>query len=273
MSLPVSNAIPQDSTLIDTTTASHPIESTGVRGALDLSSDSLLERLSDTLRVQLVENIPFYEEPAFWISVISILISFTLLFFQFIWWGCLKVAEINSVGLWINYSGGTQPGPATNPEFWEGTKSRQPDGSPQDFLFVLPLLFWNTGNKSKEIINMRLRVKFGRDDLILKPNKFVSDLGVGEKGNHERPRPTNWIHQIVLRPRESEVKFVEFYGRDDSGTIELEEGGTISGHVDIKTAGKSSFSEYQSFEISADDIIENKGGSSYTVYGTKEAES
>ncbi|PEN08734.1 hypothetical protein CRI93_02965 [Longimonas halophila] len=195
-------------------------------------------------------------------------VSFGTLFFQFFYWGYLKLAEVNSFGMWIKYSGSI-PRQPTRSEMRLLIQQDTPTGEPNRVLFVLPLLFWNTGNRNKEILNMRLKVNFGDGEQIFKPNRFVENMGMGEDGSHEHPTPVNWIHQIVLREKESELRFVEFFGEVNPDLMIFDRGTTISFNLEVKTARSGSFQSYGRFTASMNDIIDNSGGSEYTVYYTE----
>ena len=150
-------------------------------------------------------------------------------------------------------------------------QQRGPDGDPNAILVVLPLVLWNTGNSSKGILNLRLKVDFGNGPIVLKANQYVADMGLGEDGGHRHPKPINWIHNFIVKPRDSVQQYVSFFGRVDAGEVALKAGKLIRFNLELKTTANAEFNNYQAFTASADELIENYRASDYTVYFTERA--
>lgn len=256
-------SVPTDTILVQLNTAS------------DTSSlaDTLANHVPSVLQISNTGGGGILSQPGFWISVLSLLVAFATLFYQFLWWGRLAVGEVSSFGLWINYSGGR--GQVSNdPQDWYQEllqKQQGPNGAPNALLVVLPLVLWNTGNSSKGILNLRLKADFGNGPIVLKANQFVEDMGLDEDGGHKYPQPINWVHNFIVQPRDSVQRYISFFGRVNDGEVELEKGETIRFGLELKTTDNTEFTNYNTFIVSSDDLISNYGASDYTVYFTKRA--
>jgi len=185
----------------------------------------------DTLGVKLIETGTIYTNMNFYTLILAgfaIMISgFT--FIKQYGAGKLKIPAIRSFGMV-----GTSV--ANNP--------------PTGFLFVLPTLFYVTGNEIIGVNDLRLVIRHKGEDNYFQFNHFVENLGISNVGGHQRPGTVDWAHQFTVHPKESIVKYIEFTGHVNSTTfMELMNERELRVFLEVKTTQNSYFRIMQSFGI------------------------
>lgn len=220
----------------------------------------------------------------FLISLFALGISAVTLYWEKFRKGSLEVGGVTSVGIQVLFSptyyfedgqgpsvqevlGGTSESdgfPKDTKDIW----GRWPEAT-EEIRVVVPVLFRNTGNGDKEIIDTQIKADFGGGKQILASNKFVDGLGIGSDGSHSFPAASDWKHQIVVGTNESKLKYISFIDRVDSNALDrsVDE---ITFNLEIKRASNSEFKCARTFRVSMDNLVENRDGVEYTVYPTTE---
>lgn len=240
---------------------------------LVLSSDTLVIawsppyalRAQDTLTValsnikELSSSTPFYETASFWVAGLSLIVAIISIILQYRI-GEVVVSKVSAVGFWVPFNG-------VDPR--RGVAS----GEPSQVICIVPLMCFNTGSTHKEVVDSQITLRTKSRHIKLNSNRFMMD--VGREGKHELPSAISWIHQIIVKPKDSELKYVEFVSGMLSKSeklmlksILLQSTGVEGLFFEIRIQGKDgrAYVKKSSFSIFSKDVANNDFGNSYSIY-------
>ena len=207
----------------------------------------------DTLNVILVESVDFFSSIEFFailIAALSLLVSIYAIYLQYRR-GRIYVSPIRSFGI-DNLHGGDNL-------------------ERVGFLCILPIVFYNSGNKHKSITDIRLAVENkNKKHSYFRPNHFVSNLGSNPHGDHIVPEVVDWIHQFIVPPKDSKICYIEFLLHEDDvdKIIDLPK---LIIHIQLKINEKIKYRTYQKFEKSIDEDFLHSLATGYVVYEADQA--
>ncbi len=207
----------------------------------------------DTINLKLIESRDLFssiEFLAILIAALSLLVSIYAIYLQYKR-GRIYVPPIRTFGIENLYSG----------ENVDRT----------GLLCILPIVFYNSGNKHKSITDIRLAIKNKNEKFsYFRPNHFVKNLGSNPNGDHQVPDVIDWIHQLVISPKDSQIFYIEFLLKDDEieKIIDLPK---LVFHIQLKINEKSKYKTYQKFEKIIDEDFLHSLAAGYVVFETNYA--
>ena len=102
----------------------------------------------------------------------------------------------------------------------------------------------------------------------MESNHFVRDLGMDPVGGHKLPDDIGWVHQVVVKPKDTGLCYVEFLSELTSpqqiaAANNLE---ALRFDLSIRPSGSNKTEVVQRFKIDVAEIIKNSRGNDYCVY-------
>ncbi|RMF93929.1 MAG: hypothetical protein D6734_08950 [Candidatus Schekmanbacteria bacterium] len=203
----------------------------------------------DTLQIHLVNNNKFYSSTEFYaifIAAFSLIVSIISIYLQYKK-GKIYVPPIRSFGLEFLYS------------------DENVDRS--GMRCILPIAFYNSGNKHKAITDIRLAIRGTQNNYFyFRANHFVKNLGSTETGAHSVPETINWFHQIIIPPKESKIFNIEFLLSNVDDINEILNLSRIVFQIQLKLGNDKTFKTYQSFRKTITTDFIDSLAQQYIVY-------
>ncbi len=204
----------------------------------------------DTLNVKLIESSNLFTSIEFFailIAAFSLLVSIYAIYLQYRK-GQIYIPPIRTFGFENLY----------------GSEDVHRAG----FICILPVVFYNSGNRQKSINDIRLAVKMDKNEYYyFNPNHFMNNLGSNKEGENEVPEVVDWIHQFVIPPKDSRIFYIEFL-LNEKDAVEIIELPKIIFHIQLRVNENNKYKTYQKFEKTVNDDFLYKMATGYVVYET-----
>ncbi len=200
--------------------------------------------------IRTVDGVTILSIFAFFLSIISIYLQYRK--------GELFVASVKTVGFRVHFT---------------STKSdEEPLTGDATMLFcVVPVLTYATGSKPIQLSDFVLMADFTDTVVRMNSNHFMKDIG--EDGRHVYPTPQSWVHQILVKPKDTSLHYVEFVTQDMGDEVSekvkrsLENMRGVTFTLEITSClQEKCTTDKLKFTVNGDEIKANKYGWRYTTY-------